>query len=143
MALLADVEDQVAARDEVAHEVMGLRDVRTGGVDDVQAALAGALFDQRRNAVGGEDNGAFAHLLEDRGAVGAVECRYAKRREFFHGEAVMNDQPDDVDWAGNRWVLRRLARQLHRVHDPVAVATWSDLNDIHRNNSAFHLGRTS
>src|SRR5689334_18869393 len=88
-----------------------------------------------------EDDRALIHLFDHRGAVGAVEGRYAERRQFIHGEAVVNDQSDDIDRSRNSGILRRLARQLHCVNHAVAIATWSDLDDVHMNNSAFHLWR--
>ena len=71
------------------------------------------------------------HLVEDGGAVGAVQGGDAEASKLFYGEAVVNNEADDIDRAWQRRVFRRVTGDLHRIHDPVAVAARTDLDYFH------------
>src|SRR5690242_914339 len=96
MAFLADIENLVATRGEIEHEVMCFGHIGTGCVDHLQAALAGALLDTGRDAMCCEDNGSLRHLVENRRPVWTIERADAKPVEFLYSKAIVNDEADDI-----------------------------------------------
>ena len=115
VALVADHDDRVALRGELACLDVDLGHERTGRVDRAQVAGLGVLVDRRGDAVGGEDDHlALGHLGllldEDRSAL----------RELLDDVLVVDDLLADVD---RRAVASSaLLDRLNRPVDPCAVA---------------------
>src|SRR5579885_202616 len=131
VALLADIQDVVAFRYQLAHKVMRDCDIGAGGVDAVQAACARALLDQRRDPVRGEDDRAGLYLLKNARAVGSVERDDAQVGELFDRVTIMHNLPDHVDWSRILWISGGLAHYLQSINDAVTIAPGRDFDDFH------------
>src|SRR6185312_14872558 len=96
VAFLADIENLIAACREIKHEVMCFGHIRAGRVDDMQAALEGALLDAGRDPMRGEDDGSLSYLIENRHSVRPIKGEDAKPVEFLYSKPIVNDEANDI-----------------------------------------------
>ncbi len=130
MAAAADVDDVIAALDQVFDEIMGDDDVGTGRVHHVEPARGGPGLDRRRDAVRGEDHRAAVDRVQALEPVVAIDQFDAVFLELVGDVRVVDEvtqHPDLLAGPG----FGRLLGGANRFDDAVAVATRRDLEDVH------------
>ena len=88
------------------------RYVGTGSIDAMQATFTSSAFYKRRNAVRGENDRSFLHLVQDTYSIRAVECDHSQVREFFNRMTIMNNLSDYIDGSRVSRIFRYLTDRL-------------------------------
>src|SRR6266566_53529 len=95
--------------------------IGTGSIDTMQATFPCSAFYKRRNAVRGENDCSFLHLIQDTYSIRAVECDHSHVREFFNRMTIMNNLSDDIDRSRVSRIFRYLTERLQCINYTIAV----------------------
>ena len=129
VSFTSDVDDLVALAGQVRDELVGAHDVGARRVHRRQAKLHRAPLDLGRNAVRGEDHGAFFDLLQPGEPVGLVDERDPLALQVVGGMGVVDQHAEHVDRAVG--LLANPLGDAERIHHPVAVTARRDLENFH------------
>src|SRR6266487_5151090 len=105
--------------------------IGTGSIDAMQATFTCSAFYKRRNAVRGENDRSFRHLIQDTYSIRAIECDHSQAREFFNRMTIMNNLSDDIDGSRVSRIFRYLTDRLQCINYTIAVTTGRNSNDFH------------
>src|SRR6185437_15528594 len=131
MAAFSHIDDLVALRHQIEHEVVRPGHVRTGGIHAVEALGTGRRLYRWGDPMGGEDHGADGDLVQQHHPIRAIQCDDPQIPQAIHRMAVMHDLAKYVDRSRDRWIAGHALGHLDRVNDAVTVAARADLQYTH------------